>query len=995
MKIFYYIPGMRTDGHAIENLSLGGSETAGLSIATELAKQGHHVTVFSNTPEPSVWQGMRIIPIGEQSEQYPLGKLYEETITVEPHDVLVVQRVPRPFNRLTASKLRFYSMHDLARKRTTSALKSVAWNTDKVLGVSDFHCKQISETHELPDGYTHVIRNGVDLSLFEKEPSWDRKKRGKKLIYISRPERGLINLVKPDGIMERLYKIDPDITLSVCFYDNTTPEMESHYRALFARCHELSNVELLGSLNKKVLAEALRDSALLVYPVIPEAEHEETSCIAVMEAQAAGTPVVTCRNGAIPETMGDGVDERGILINYLKDGSVDIEFFVEHIKVILREDEKWESMAKACWNYRENYSWEKPAQELIELARGTLRSYSDNAPGLAKHLLYQADAILASEVIKNANLNGNNPIKHKLQLFNFLTSKNSFEKHYARSAELIHQYNKDNLYPKEAVLGHYEAVLPMLEALHQRGGGTVLDYGGGVGIQTLMLAEKYPSIHFTHVDINYQNVNSCIEEIGKRKINNVLSFEADWPEKINNRFNIVMALEVIEHIREEPWEFSEALENLTMENGQVILTFPSSAPNVHPRAKDEEERMEHVRYIEHSDSVELWGDKPAFQMNYFRMPSKSAYGYPVSGAIASWRKSENKAKQINYKRKLQEQSPIQTLSLCMIIKWDEPAIKRALRSVAIITDEAILGIDFTGCGNSKQELKRLKQLAVNALPDSVCNVFPLTKIPLIDGFGPARNETIEAATCDWILWMDADEEFIYPEKLPKYLRSNAYIAYAVAHHHYSSEPAEVLKSDFPSRIFRRGKLKFYGLVHEHPAYGPNEPPKDVMVLTENIAISHTGYVNDEIRTKRFHRNWPLMKADREKYPTRALGKYLFARDLMHCCRYELQKTGGQINDDILKWAQEAVDLYRELVKEKEIRLILETLLYVTEAAFILTNNNAIKMKFSFGAEKQGFGLSPIFLDGDILGGFVDKQDVIDLTKLLVEEKLNFYEGKYV
>ena len=51
MIYVFYVPGMPFDGHTIlRGESLGGSETAGLSMAAEMARRGHRAIVFANIP---------------------------------------------------------------------------------------------------------------------------------------------------------------------------------------------------------------------------------------------------------------------------------------------------------------------------------------------------------------------------------------------------------------------------------------------------------------------------------------------------------------------------------------------------------------------------------------------------------------------------------------------------------------------------------------------------------------------------------------------------------------------------------------------------------------------------------------------------------------------------------------------------------------------------------------------------------------------------------
>jgi hypothetical protein len=183
--------------------------------------------------------------------------------------------------------------------------------------------------------------------------------------------------------------------------------------------------------------------------------------------------------------------------------------------------------------------------------------------------------------------------------------------------------------------------------------------------------------------------------------------------------------------------------------------------------------------------------------------------------------------------------------------------------------------------------------------------------------------------------MDADEELLNPEGLAKYLRPNCYEGYGVPQHHHSVHPPEATKIDFPVRVFRRrpdpsgagagsfpfGPLqwptmhtglttRFTGIVHEHPGHAPTytEGVGPVIILSD-VWIAHRGYFTEDIRRRRFVRNWPLMVADRQKYPTRRLGRFLWIRDLSHQARYLVESNGGQLTDEAARLAQEACDLF--------------------------------------------------------------------------------------
>jgi len=371
MRFIFLVPGMPLGDNVLERGTLGGSETSGLLLSAELVKRGHEVHVFGNLQRNEEWRGVKLLPMGPQNQATPHGAQYMAIADAMPHDALIVQRMPQPFTRLHAGRVQLWWLHDLARRRLEPALRPVRWACDGVLTPSDWHGDQVAKVFKnvFKREDIHTIRNGVDTALYAKEPNYARKRRAKRLLYSSRPERGLVNLVKPGGIMAQMAELDPQITLQVCTYDN--PVLDPRYQQLYAQlevwARQLPNVELLRPQTKSQLADLMLESALLVYPTVPRTEHEETSCISVMEAQCAGTPVIACDGGAVSETLGDG---DGTLIPYLPDSSVDIGRFAVTIQSYL-QDELYEVPASAARERAlKTYTYEQPAAALEALVAG-------------------------------------------------------------------------------------------------------------------------------------------------------------------------------------------------------------------------------------------------------------------------------------------------------------------------------------------------------------------------------------------------------------------------------------------------------------------------------------------------------------------------------------------------------------------------------------------------------------------------------------------------
>jgi glycosyltransferase involved in cell wall biosynthesis len=83
-----------------------------------------------------------------------------------------------------------------------------------------------------------------------------------------------------------------------------------------------------------------------------------------------------------------------------------------------------------------------------------------------------------------------------------------------------------------------------------------------------------------------------------------------------------------------------------------------------------------------------------------------------------------------------------TISVCMIAKNEEENIKNSLECARKFADEIIV-VD-TGSEDATPEIARSMGAKVYFFP-------------WCDDFSAARNESLKYATCDWILWLDADD----------------------------------------------------------------------------------------------------------------------------------------------------------------------------------------------------------------------------------------------
>jgi len=100
---------------------------------------------------------------------------------------------------------------------------------------------------------------------------------------------------------EKRKDFEVDIYSSTLVYgSNFDKAHKEKYQSLFDKCEEIPNINYKGYATNEEVRQALMKSHILAYPCI----FEETSCLAAIEAMAAGCKVVTTNYGALPETCG-------------------------------------------------------------------------------------------------------------------------------------------------------------------------------------------------------------------------------------------------------------------------------------------------------------------------------------------------------------------------------------------------------------------------------------------------------------------------------------------------------------------------------------------------------------------------------------------------------------------------------------------------------------------------------------------------------------------
>jgi len=958
-------------GGTLAEKSLGGSETAAACVALELAKQGHAVTVFTSITTSSQCGGVRYIPMGTMTDQCPMGEDFHSYSLATPVDVMIIQRHPLAFRFPWASKINLWWLHDLATPDLKDTVTAMMFNITGILAVSEWHREQIIDTWELNPLIVTAIQNGVNGDLYHPDyshkilcPSGDLK-----MIYSSRPERGLENLVGDDGIMERLLTKHPDAHLYVCNYDNVTPRMEGYYRYLNDRCEELSNVTVLGNLTKTKLAQAQIECDLCVYPTA----FEETSCITAMECMSALLPFLSSDTGALKETC---KDSGAVLIPLLPNdehyrgmeirikGKIDIDAFTDKIATWALDTNLADKQLAAS----SKFPWVVAASLLLNHISLLFKISSDSSPAIALDMLRKSDIYALRGFIGDASDTSGRIIESIKQevkeCYSFMDG--GYTKHYADYYD--YELKRGVNYGEEILDGspRFEFVADLISSLPDQ--STVLDYGCAHGHYTINLALRFPKIQFIGVDITPSNVEKARRWSAAKSVPNV-EFRAG--EIVSGKLNFkqdaslaaVIAAEVLEHL-ESPANVADALSNYLSDDGIMIITTPYGSWE----AQGYEEHWPwraHVHHLDRSDLHALYSHHKNFSIT--TVPAgQDVAGEPLGSYVTIYGKETEPSGEVDYARKFAVVSPRQTVSLCMIVKDEAKDIVRCLDSAKNAVDEIIVGLDETTTDDTGRLIREF--CAKARIP---CEIY-LTKSPMEVGFDAARNVNIDKAEGDWILWLDADEILQGGSNLAKYLRRNQFAGYAIAQHHFSMQPLGVLKTDYPVRIFRNFEnIQFFGVVHEHPEKKLNEGVGHAINLPD-VQIGHYGYTDEAVRRARFDRNLELMLRDREKHPERELGKFLWMRDLAQMCGYDLERNGGRITDEIVARAVRGVELFRDLLKPSTIRMAVDGLEFYSKLSQILGGG------FDFKAEIESHWVE---------GHFNDTKHLSDLINLLINDRM--------
>jgi glycosyltransferase involved in cell wall biosynthesis len=335
---------------------MGGSQSALCYLTPELVALGYRVALINNVARPGVYAGVHCPGLATSLTADYLNQ-FDAVIGVNKGMGAKLRergvRVP-----LILWSQQATDQKDIQELREPEERQ--AWNAYFL--VSDWQAQSYAREFGIRLEQIAVLRNAAApvFQSIERRAPFFRTGKPPVLVYTSTPFRGLLMLLNSFPMIRAAIPGCRLRVFSSMGVYQLKPEQEPLYQVLYALARDLPGVDYVGSVSQTALAAALAEADMLAYPnVFPE-----TSCIAVMEAMAAGCLVCTTNLAALPETTAGF----GFLMDLPNDIIMMAHGFAQLLIGVYRDacaapDRFEESIARQRAHVRTHYNWAVRARE--------------------------------------------------------------------------------------------------------------------------------------------------------------------------------------------------------------------------------------------------------------------------------------------------------------------------------------------------------------------------------------------------------------------------------------------------------------------------------------------------------------------------------------------------------------------------------------------------------------------------------------------------------
>lgn len=315
MKIaFIDTLGLTYDGSTLEKRGLGGSESAVIRMAQELAKIGFDVTVYNDCTSddslPGMYDNVNYLPVSNANK-----------LSSQYHDICIVSRSIKPiledWSVIVKAKHVCLWMHDtfcdgdneienlILQGKINEIFTLSDWHTGYIT-----HCNHgIRRNYDILKNHIFMTRNGIG----NMNPGWIdvREKDPDLFVFNASVTKGMVPLVKQ--IWPKVKEQIPDAKLKIIggyykFREAVGPDQQQKdWTELMMQYGK--DIEFTGVITQQEISDILRKASYMIYP----AGFPETFGISTLEAMVHNVPLITCRFGALEETA---IDLASWKINY-------------------------------------------------------------------------------------------------------------------------------------------------------------------------------------------------------------------------------------------------------------------------------------------------------------------------------------------------------------------------------------------------------------------------------------------------------------------------------------------------------------------------------------------------------------------------------------------------------------------------------------------------------------------------------------------------------
>lgn len=862
--IAFVTSGLEFNGHSTKRKALGGSESALIYMAREMATLGHDVTVYCPCDFPGNYDRVDYRHV----DQYMRDEKPQ-------FDVLIVSRFTDYLALPLDTKMNILWCHDIDSNNFRDAI-GVA---DRVFCLSDYHKGLFTENYTIADSnYIWKTSNGFDQDIEVNQVAFDQKKNN--YIYSSRPERGLKMLL--EKIWPEIVAKNPDATLHLCGYEHNIG-MPEHVQKIHDEVADLlrysSNIKQMGTLAKADYYKLLSTCGFMVYPT----EFPEISCINAIESQLNGCLVITTDGFALTETVKTDtkvmaeigtqqyVDEFLALVDKFQDPQL-YQDQVDRAQKIVTETYSWKSVAA---------SWDAEIDKMFDERQDKWGKQ------VIDRLVYNSDIVAAWK------LTGDQKYRDMLDK--------------AAVDNVTISDFRENVTDEDAYLNDRSMkLISLVQAqvtMFPNKKITILDVGSNNGILSLPLLKRF-SKNIEKL-IMYDSSAAVLNDVSKAFGEKYPQLECVVDEGQNlhtHNFapDIVIVGELLEHI-EDTQSFLDQLIKLRTTNTLFYFTVPHGPwENMVKRDKVE---YHHVHHFELEDIKQIFCDVD-LTVDHTSRNCLGRRGEPCGNWIFWFHASKEDAisfGQVDYKRKQYVTRPYKSISFCMIVRNEEDNLSRCLKSIKLHADEIII-VDTGSTDITKQIASKYTD-----------KIFDLEWLEAdgLGNFSRARNYSLDQATGDYIFWIDADEQLEGFVHTMKFITSDYYDGIMFKQQQCMSKASHdsgINVDVMHDRLFKRGKIRFTGVVHEYPS-ADDEHFLGNMFWQQYGYVLHYGLANQELlKQKSLNRNSSLIYKNIATYPDRVFAKHYLMVDMW-------SKFITDHPDVNFAYAEEALRIWHEEMKD--------------------------------------------------------------------------------